>query len=223
MVHRAPPHPGHLAAGRPPDVGPDSPSRPAPAAIDAKRQCPRRPACHRVPRLARLYRPGSHQCHLRTARGCGLPARYRPGQLLRPRPRPWGGAVRSRLLMPYAAFAAAKAAGASWRDRTPGNLAPRPGQNLRIHHDNGETISDLAVSLSLGDRCSFRLSNSGKPGLPLHRPHLVFRRRPRIRTTGTLRLPRRAPNLPRHRQSQVRPHPRPDQHHNARITVPSGQ
>jgi hypothetical protein len=51
--------------------------------------------------------------------------------------------------MPYAAFAAAKAAGASWKDRTPGNLAPRPGQNLRIHHDNGESISDLAVSLSL--------------------------------------------------------------------------
>ena len=163
MVHRAPPHPGHLAAGWPPDVGPDPPPRPAPAAIDAKRQCPRRPACHRVPRLARLYRPGSHQCHLRTARGRRLPARYRPGQLLRPRPAPLGRRsrsrlVRSRLLMPYAAFAAAKTAGASWKDRTPGNPAPRPGQNIRIHHDNGESISDLAVSLSLGDRCTFRLA-----------------------------------------------------------------
>lgn len=77
-----------------------------------------------------------------------------------------GGAVRSRLLMPYAAFAAAKAAGASWKDRTPVTWPPRPGQNLRIHHDNGETISDLAVSLSLGDRCSFRLSNTGNQGYP---------------------------------------------------------
>jgi alkylated DNA repair protein (DNA oxidative demethylase) len=68
--------------------------------------------------------------------------------------------------MPYAAFAAAKAADASWKDRTPGNPAPRPGQNMRIHHDNGESISDLAVSLSLGDRCSFRLSNTGKHGYP---------------------------------------------------------
>jgi alkylated DNA repair protein (DNA oxidative demethylase) len=95
---------------------------------------------------------------------------YRPDTALvnyyDPGPRPWGGAVRSRLLMPYAAFVAARAADASWKDRTPGNLAPRPGQNLRIHHDNGETISDLAVSLSLGDRCSFRLSNSGNQGYP---------------------------------------------------------
>jgi DNA oxidative demethylase len=97
-------------------------------------------------------------------------AAYRPDTALvnyyDPGLRPWGGAVRSRLLMPYAAFAAAKAAGASWKDRTPGNLAPRPGQNLRIHHDNGESISDLAVSLSLGDRCSFWLSNTGNHGYP---------------------------------------------------------
>jgi alkylated DNA repair protein (DNA oxidative demethylase) len=97
-------------------------------------------------------------------------AAYRPDTALvnyyDPGPRPWGGAVRSRLLMPYAAFAAAKAADASWKDRTPGNPAPRPGQNMRIHHDNGESISDLAVSLSLGDRCSFRLSNTGKHGYP---------------------------------------------------------
>ena len=32
---------------------------------------------------------------------------------------------------------------------------------MRIHYDTGESISDLAVSLSLGDRCSFRLSNTG--------------------------------------------------------------
>ena len=97
-------------------------------------------------------------------------AAYRPDTALvnyyDPGPRPWGGAVRSRLLMPYAAFAAAKAADASWKDRTPGNPAPRPGQNMRIHHDNGESISDLAVSLSLGDRCSFRLSNTGNHGNP---------------------------------------------------------
>jgi alkylated DNA repair protein (DNA oxidative demethylase) len=37
---------------------------------------------------------------------------------------------------------------------------------MRIHHDNGESISDLAVSLSLGDRCSFWLSNTGKHGYP---------------------------------------------------------
>ena len=53
---------------------------------------------------------------------------YRPDTALvnyyDPGLRPWGGAVRSRLLMPYAAFAAAKAAGASWKDRTPDNLAP---------------------------------------------------------------------------------------------------
>ena len=215
MVHRAPPHPGHLAAGRPPDVGPDSPSRPAPAAIDPKRQCPSGQRVAEFPGwLAYIG-----QAVISAIYGPLAAVAYRPDTALvnyyDPGPRPWGGAVRSRLLMPYAAFVATKAAGASWKDRTPGNLARRPGQNLRIHHDNGETISDLAVSLSLGDRCSFRLSNSGKPGLPLHRPHLVFRRRPRIRTTGTLRLPRRAPNLPRHRQSQVRPHPRPDQHHNA--------
>src|SRR5258708_20531532 len=120
MVHRAPPHPGHRAAGWPPDIGPDPPPRPAPAAIDAKHQCPRRPACHRVPRLARLYRPGSHQCHLRTARGRGLPARYRPGQLPR----------------------------------------PRPGHNLRIHHDNGETTTGLAVSLTLVDISSSLLTTT---------------------------------------------------------------
>ena len=55
-------------------------------------------------------------------------AAYRPDTALvnyyDPGPRPWGGAVRSRLLMPYAAFAAAKAADASWKDRTPGNPAP---------------------------------------------------------------------------------------------------
>jgi len=66
----------------------------------------------------------------------------------------------------YPTLEAAKAAGASWKGRPPGNLAPRPGQNLRIHHDNGESISDLAVSLSLGDRCSFRLSNTGNHGYP---------------------------------------------------------
>ena len=63
-------------------------------------------------------------------------AAYRPDTALvnyyDPGLRPWGGAVRSRLLMPYAAFAAAKAAGASRKDRTSGNPAPRPGQNLRI-------------------------------------------------------------------------------------------
>jgi alkylated DNA repair protein (DNA oxidative demethylase) len=94
---------------------------------------------------------------------------YRPDTALvnyyDPGPRPWGGAVRSRLLMPYAAFAAAKTADA-WKDRTPGNLAPRPGLNLRSHHDNGDSISDLAVSLSLGDRCSFRLSNTASHGYP---------------------------------------------------------
>ena len=37
---------------------------------------------------------------------------------------------------------------------------------MRIHHDNGGSISDLAVSLSLGDRCSFRLSNTGNHGYP---------------------------------------------------------
>jgi len=78
-------------------------------------------------------------------------AAYRPDTALvnyyDPGPRPWGGAVRSRLLMPYAAFAAAKAADA-------------------IHHVNGESISDLAVSLSLGDRCSFRLSDTGNHGYP---------------------------------------------------------
>jgi DNA oxidative demethylase len=93
-------------------------------------------------------------------------AAYRPDTALvnyyDPGLRPWGGAVRSRLLMPYAAFAA----GASREDRMPGNPAPRPGQNLRIHHDNGESISDLAVSLSLGDRCSFRLSNTGNHDYP---------------------------------------------------------
>ena len=51
---------------------------------------------------------------------------YRPDTALvnyyDPGLRPWGGAVRSRLLMPYAAFAAAKTAHA-WKDRTPGNLA----------------------------------------------------------------------------------------------------
>ena len=97
-------------------------------------------------------------------------AAYRPDTALvnyyDPGLRPWGGAVRSRLLRPYAAFAAAKAVGASWEDRTPGNQAPRPGQNLHIHHDNGESISDLAVSLSLGDRCAFRLSNTGDHDYP---------------------------------------------------------
>lgn len=97
-------------------------------------------------------------------------AAYRPDTALvnyyDPGPRPWGGAVRSRLLMPYAAFAAAKAAGASWKDRAPDNLGPRPGQDMRIRHDTGESISDLAVSLSLGDRCSFRLSNTGDHGYP---------------------------------------------------------
>ena len=166
MVHRAPPHPGHLAAGWPPDVGPDPPPRPAPAAIDAKRQCPGQPACHRVPGwLAYIG-----QAAISAVYGPLAAAAYRPDTALvnyyDPGPRPWGGAVRSRLLMPYAAFAAAKAADASWKDRTPGNPAPRPGQNMRIHHDNGESISDLAVSLSLGDRCSFRLSNTGKHGYP---------------------------------------------------------
>ena len=95
---------------------------------------------------------------------------YRPDTALvnyyDPGLRPWGGAVRSRLLMPYAAFAAGKAADASWKEGTPGNLAPPPGQALRIRHDDGETTSDLAVSLSLGDRCSFRLSNTGNHGYP---------------------------------------------------------
>jgi DNA oxidative demethylase len=166
MVYRAPPHPGHLAAGWPPDVGPDPPPRPAPAAIDAKRQCPRRSACHRVPGwLAYIG-----QAAISAIYGPLAAAAYRPDTALvnyyDPGPRPWGGAVRSRLLMPYAAFAAAEAAGASWKDRTPGNPAPRPGQNMRIHHDNGESISDLAVSLSLGDRCSFQLSNTGNHGYP---------------------------------------------------------
>ena len=101
-------------------------------------------------------------------------AAYRPDTALvnyyDPGPRPWGGAVRSRLLMPYAAFTAAKAAGASWNDRTPGDPAPRPGQNMRIHHDNGESISDLAVSLSLGDRCSFRLSPGSTPAQAIPGP-----------------------------------------------------
>ena len=166
MVHRAHPHPGHLAAGRPPDVGPGSPSRPAPAAIDAKRRCPRRPACDRVPRLARLYRPGSHQCHLRTARGRGLPARYRPGQLRRPRPAPLGRRSPRPPAHAICSLRGRQGGRASWKDHTPGNLAPRPGQNLRIHHDNAQTISDLAVSLSLGDRCSFRLSNTDNYGYP---------------------------------------------------------
>ena len=52
---------------------------------------------------------------------------YRPDTALvnyyDPGLRPWGGAVRSRLLMPYAAFAAGKTADASWKDRTPGNLS----------------------------------------------------------------------------------------------------
>jgi DNA oxidative demethylase len=95
-------------------------------------------------------------------------AAYRPDTALvnyyDPGLRPWGGAVRSRLLMPYAAFAAAKAVGATWEYRTSGSQAPRPGQNLHIHHDNGESISDLAVSFSLGDRCAFRLSNTGNHG-----------------------------------------------------------
>jgi alkylated DNA repair protein (DNA oxidative demethylase) len=97
-------------------------------------------------------------------------AAYRPDTALvnyyDPGPRPGGGAVRSRLLMPYAAFAAAKAVGASWKDRTPGNQAPGHSQNLHIHYGNGESISDLAVSLSLGDRCAFRLSNTGHHDYP---------------------------------------------------------
>jgi DNA oxidative demethylase len=97
-------------------------------------------------------------------------AAYRPDTALvnyyDPGLRPWGGAVRSHLLMPYAAFAAAKAVGASWKDRAPGNQAPGPGQNLHIHHGDGDSISDLAVSLSLGDRCAFRLSNTGNHGYP---------------------------------------------------------
>jgi 2OG-Fe(II) oxygenase superfamily len=189
MVHRAPPHPGHLAAGWPPDVGPDPPPR------------------------AAAYRPDT-----------ALVNYYDPGL------RPWGGAVRSRLLMPYAAFAAAKAAGASRKDRTPGNPTPRPGQNLRIHHDNGESISDLAVSLSLGDRCSFRLSNAGNHGYPCtdltlsSGDTLVFGRQARFachdepRNGGAPHLPRHRPSRhrpSRHRPSRIRPHPRPHQHHNA--------
>ena len=76
-------------------------------------------------------------------------AAYRPDTALvnyyDPGLRPWGGAVRSHLLMPYAAFAAAKA---------------------HIHHGDGDSISELAVSLSLGDRCAFRLSNTGNHGYP---------------------------------------------------------
>ena len=170
MVHRAPPHPGHLAAGWPPDVGPDPPPRPARAAIHAKRQCV--PDGQRVTEV-----PGwlayIGQAAISAIYGPLAAAAYRPDTALvnyyDPGPRPWGDAVRSRLLMPYAAFAAAKTAGASWKDRTPGNPEP-PGlakKNIRIHHDNGESISDLAdESLSLGDRCSFRLSNTGNHGYP---------------------------------------------------------
>ena len=164
MVHRAPPHPGHLAAGWPPDVGPDPPPRP-------DQQPPTRNAS--VPDGQRVTEfPGwlayIGQAAISAIYGPLAAAAYRPDtaqvNYYDPGLRPWGGAVRSRLLMPYAAFAAAKTADASWKDRTPGNLAPRPGQNLRTHHDNGESISDLAVSLSLGDRCSFRLNNTANHG-----------------------------------------------------------
>jgi alkylated DNA repair protein (DNA oxidative demethylase) len=110
------------------------------------------------------------QAAISTIYGPLAAAAYRPDTALvnyyDPGPRPWGGAVRSRLLMPYAALTATKAADASWNDRTPSDRTPRPGQDLRIHQDNGESISDLAVSLSLGDRCSFRLSNTGNHGYP---------------------------------------------------------
>jgi alkylated DNA repair protein (DNA oxidative demethylase) len=50
--------------------------------------------------------------------------------------------------------------------------AYRPDTALVNYYDpgprpwGGESISDLAVSLSLGDRCSFQLSNTGNHGYP---------------------------------------------------------